>query len=361
MLTEQEIHTLVEFESHDAPVLTVYLNMAPQRRSDDAARTTLKSLLDHAESADPEDVRRVRQFLELGYTWKGRGVALVSCAKKDFWWAHNFSVPVEDQSFVSYRANVRQIADLLDKYQRYGVIQVDSNGGKLFRFNMGILEEADGYLGEIPSVDRQGSWATSRYRRFKKGHIAANMQELAEMAEEFYRLQPTRHLILSGTAKNVAQFKGLLSNGMRSLVVGEFSLKANAPLDAIRERAVEMMQDAAEADQLEVADEVVLRASRGDRAVVGLQRTLTAVQENRAEHVAVIGSFSQPAYRFVDSGLIVLEIDEKGELGSGRIQELPDAVESIIRRSLAQGIPVTILAQHKGLAKAGNVGALLRW
>lgn len=65
--------------------------------------------------------------------------------------------------------------------------------------------------------------------------------------------------------------------------------------------------------------------------------TLTAVQHGRAQHVVALADFSQHAYRFVDSGLIVLELSEEGDLASGRIQDLPDAVE-ILRRALAQSI-----------------------
>lgn len=361
MLSEQEIRTLAEFESHDTPVLSLYLNLSPQRRAADATRTALNSLLAHADGAAPQDVERIRTFVEMGYNWQGQGLALFSCAAKGFWFERSFQVPVEDQSFVSFRPNIRQIADLLDKYQRYGVIHVDASGGKLFRFSLGILEDADGYLGDIPSIEREGAWSTSNYRRFKKGHIAGNMQELAEMAEEFYRIAPTRHLILAGTDKNVALFKGLLSKRLRDMVVGEIPAKANAAPLTIREKAVEIMQHAAEADQLAVADEIVQRANRNERAVVGLTPTLTAVQENRAEHVAVIGAYAQPAYRFTDSGLIVLEVTEEGELGSGRIQALPDAVESVLRRALVQGIGVTILDEHSKLNKAGKIGALLRW
>jgi hypothetical protein len=48
-------------------------------------------------------------------------------------------------------------------------------------------------------------------------------------------------------------------------------------------------------------------------------------------------------------------------LGSGRVQELPNAVESVIRRAMTQGIGVTILDQHDGLTKLGKIAALTRY
>lgn len=361
MLTDVDIRTLVEFESHDAPVLTVYLNMDPSRRGADVYKLALRALLDKAEGAAAEDIKRVQNYVEMGYNWQGRGLVMVSCAGQNFWWARAFEVPVTDAAYVSFRANIRQLATLLDSYGRYGVIHVDSEGARLFVFNMGHLESADGYMGQEVKLHRAGGWAAARYQRHEKGTAHQNLQEVAEMAESFYRSADTRRLILAGTDKNVAQFRDLLSNRLRSMVVGSISVKSTAAPSEISDQALELVQKAEEEEDRRVADQILALANQGGNAVVGLERTLTAVQEMRAERVAVVGSFVQPAYRFVDSGLIVLEIQEDGVLGSGRIQELPDAVESVLRRALVQGIGVTVLDAHKGLEEAGSIGALTRY
>ena len=361
MLNDVDVRMLVEFESHDAPVLSVYLNMDPSRRAADAYKLALRSLLDNAEGAAAEDIKRVQNYVEMGYNWQGRGLVMFSCAGLNFWWARAFEVPVIDGAFVSFRPNIRQLATLLDSYERYGVIHVDSEGARLFVFNMGHLESADGYMGQEVKIHRSGGWAAARYQRHEKGMAHQNLQEAAEMAEAFYRSADTRRLILAGTEKNVAQFRDLLSNRLRSMVVGSISAKATASPAEIADQALQLVQKAEEDEDRRVADQILALANQGGNAVVGLERTLTAVQEMRAERVAVVGSFVQPAYRFVDSGLIVLEIHEEGELGSGRIQELPDAVESVLRRALVQGIGVTVLETHKGLEEAGSIGALTRY
>ena len=63
----------------------------------------------------------------------------------------------------------------------------------------------------------------------------------------------------------------------------------------------------------------------------------------------------------MDSGVVVTELSEEGDLASGRIQDLPDAVESTLRRALAQNIGVTLVDQHKELGQFGKIGALTRW
>ena len=102
-------------------------------------------------------------------------------------------------------------------------------------------------------------------------------------------------------------------------------------------------------------------AKEGGNAVLGLAETLTAVQQGRAAHVVALASYAHPAYRFVDSGYIVLELTEEADLQSGRVQNLPDAVESCLRRAIAQNIGVTVIDAHAGLEQAGKIGALTRY
>jgi peptide subunit release factor 1 (eRF1) len=361
MLTDVDVRTLVEFESHDSPVLSVYLNLDPQRRSSETYKLTLRNLLSKAENATAEDIKRIQNYVEMGYNRQGRGLVMFSCAAHDFWWAKSFAVPVQDSVLASFRPYVRQLAALVNTYERYGVIQVDSEGARLFIFHMGNLEAADGYLGEEVKLHKAGGWAAARYQRHEKGQAHQNLQEAAEMAESFYRKAETRHLILAGTDKNVAIFRELLSNRLRAMVVGSISMAATATAAEVREKAVEMALQASERNDVTIADEIVALAQSGGNAVTGLAETLTTVQNMRASHVAALNSYAQPAYRFVENGQIVLELSEEGELGSGRVQELPDAVDSVLRRAMAQGIGVTILDAHPGLERAGKIGALTRY
>jgi len=361
MLNDVDVRQAVEFESHIHPVLSIYLNVDPQQRTLDQYKLALRNLLGEAEEAAPEDIKRVQTYLETGYNRQGRGLILFSCAAEDFWWAHALQIPVEDSAWVSFRPYVRQLVMLLDNYERYGVIHVDQEGARLYLFNLGDLEAVEGMLGEEVKLHKAGGWSASRYQRHETEQARQNLQDAAEMAEDFYRRSNIRRLILAGTDKNIATFKALLSHRLRSIVVGQMSAQANATPAQIGEKALAVALKASHDEALALVDDVITGTRKGGNAILGLAETLTAVQEGRAQHVVTLADFAQPAYRFVDSGLILLELNEASELASGRVQALPDAVDSVLRRALAQGIGVTILDQHAELAAAGKIGALTRY
>lgn len=361
MLSQVDIQQAVEFEDHDYPVLSVYLNVDPQQRSVESYRLALRNLLNKADKAAKTDVERIQNYVEMGYNRQGRSLVLFSCAAADFWWAHSLQAPMADKAFVSYRPYIRPLATLLDTYERYGVIHVDQEGARLYVFHMGDLESADGYLGEEVKLHRAGGWSAQQYQRQEMQQARQNLQDAAEMAESLYRRTDTRRLILAGTEKTVARFKELLSHRLRSMVVGQINAGATASPATIRDEAQELVQKAADDEAQALTDQVITAAHKGGNAILGLAETLTAVQTGRAQHVVVLADYEQPAYRFVDSGYILLELNEQSELASGKVQSLPDAVDSVLRRALAQGIGVTILDRHPALAAAGKIGALTRY
>lgn len=362
MLTELAIRQAVEFQSHRHPVLSIYLNVDPHRRSAEKYKLALRGLLDKAEKADPEDRRRIQNFIEMGYNWQGRGIVIFSCAAENFWWAESLPVPVEDSVFVSFRPYVHQLATLLDAYARLGVIHVDQMGARLYLFHMGYLEAAEGFLGEEVRMHRAGGWAAQRYQRHEAETARQNLQDAAELAEEFYRQSDTRRLILAGTDKNVARFRDLLSHRLRTMVIGEISADANASPSDLQQRATDLARKEAERAGDELADVIVTAAHKGSNAVLGLAETLNAVQTGRAQHVVVLAGFSRPAFRFKNSGFVVLSKEEAAATGSTEeLDDLPDAVDSVLRRSLLNGVGVTVLADHPELMKSGKIGALTRY
>lgn len=362
MLTDFDVRQAVEFECRHHPVLSIYLNVDPHRRTPEEYKLALRGLLDRAQGADGEDLRRVQNYVEMGYNWQGRGLVLFSCAGQDFWWAKSLPVPVEDASFVSFRPYVHQLATLLDTYERLGVIQIDQMGARLYAFHMGNLEAVQGHLGEEVRTHRAGGWAAARYQRHEAETARQNLSEAAELAEKFYRQTHTRRLILAGTEKNVAQFRSMLSQRLRSLVIGEIAADANATPAELLVQVSELAHKAAKEEGKDLADQIVTAAHKGSNAVLGLADTLNAVQTGRAQHVVVLSNFSQPAFRYKDSKHVVLSQEEAEASGSSEeLETLPDAVDSVLRRSLLGGIDVTVLDEHTALAEAGKIGALTRY
>jgi len=149
VFTERDLSDLVEFRSDKVPVLSLYLNVDPTQQTTDQYKLVLRSLLkDAVGEAKPADIEAVERYFDFEYDWQGRGVVVFSCQGADFWRSYSLAVPVQNSAHVSHRPYIKPLTDVLDAYGRYGVILVDSEGSRMFLFNLGELVEATGTLGE---------------------------------------------------------------------------------------------------------------------------------------------------------------------------------------------------------------------
>ena len=94
MITDRELQELLGFSSPET-VLSVYLNMDPLEGNAEALKLRLRSMLEGVSL--PKDKAAVLDYFEHAREWKGRSVAIFSCAARDFFRAFPLAVTVRSQ------------------------------------------------------------------------------------------------------------------------------------------------------------------------------------------------------------------------------------------------------------------------
>ena len=342
MVADPDILRAISFSSDKDTVLSVYLNVDPQQRSPEQYRLALRTLFSSIGSAAADaaaaNISRIQEYLTVEYNRRGRGLVMFSCAATGFWWAHSFMAPLEDAILISHRPLVRPLASMLNTYARCGLVHLSRERARYYAFHLGMLDDA-------PEISVE----------------ALSLQQAAQLLDQVATRSATRRLLLAGTEENIALFRSQLSHRAAALVSGAFAADANATPATLGAAAMGLAHRAAQIDARTQADEILTAAHKKRNAVLGLAKTLTAVQEGRAQHVVMVEGFVQPAYRYRESGHIVLDLDDAEELGSGRMQALPDAVDSVLRHALVEGIDISIVAEHAALTAAGSIAARTRF
>src|SRR5512136_867803 len=187
MMQEQDLHELAELVSEDAPILSLYLHLDPQRRSADEIKLSLRRLLSQAAElgASPADVERIERFFEYEHDRQGRAVACFSCQAHKFWRGYPLLVPVPSTVHVGRRPYVKPLSDLWDNYGRFGVIMIDREGARLFIYHLGALEESTGTLGTEVKHHKQGGWAAQKLQRYEDQEAKHNLKDAAEWADAY--------------------------------------------------------------------------------------------------------------------------------------------------------------------------------
>lgn len=364
MFRETDLQELVEFDGHNSPVVSLYLNVDPRQRTTEEYKLALRRLLE--ETAIPTaDRERIERYVELEYDRQARGLVCFSCQEKGFWRAYTFQVPVEDAIMVDRRPLVRRLVEMIDTYGHLGVVAVDRQGARFFSFHLGVLEEATGMVGEEVRRHKQGGWAAQRYQRHEDETALANLREAVEQTERLARQYNWRRLVLAGTDANVARFQELLPASLQQLVVGTMPLELNASIQDVRDRAEAVALQARSATVLQLASDLVVAAAKGNNAVLGLGPTVEAIQSGRVYHLLFTENYEVEegrVRRCEHCGYLGTGDEEACPLCGGAYRPLPDAINTLARRTLAQGAQVTVLPPGNPLMVAGHpIGAFLRF
>ena len=365
MFGKKDLRELAQYRS-EGQVLSLYLSTDPTQHTTEEYKLALRQLLKEVEDqAAAQDVDAVERFMDFEYDWKGRGIAIFTCAKDDYWRQYSLAVPVESRVVVSNKPFVTPIAALWDTYSRFVVAMVDRQGARLLLFQMGELVTEEGMLGEQVRRLKDGGGSAAKGRRGgvdrREGEVATrNIKEAAELVVAFCEVYRPRNLLLAGAELILPQFKDNLPRVWADRVIGSFAADMAEGPNEIRDRAFAILEQVESERKKALADAVITAAAKGSNGVVRLGETLGTVHEGRVQTLVVAEGYRAPGYRCKGCGYITDQSMQECPFCGGDIQEILNAVEAAVSQVLELGARVEIVHGHKELNELG-IGALLRY
>jgi peptide chain release factor subunit 1 len=366
MLTETDLRELLNYQSHH-PVLSVYLNTEPSEGNADTYKLRLRTMLKEVNM--PKDVSAVERYFDHEYDRAGRSVVVFSCAPEEYFRSYSLAVPIRSRVRVGDHPHVKPLADLLDSYGGYGVALVDKQGARMFSFHLGELREQEGVMGEAVRHIKRGGASSVAGRR---GGVAGktkhaeevagrNMKEAAEFAAHFFADNNVRRVLIGGAESNVAPFRSQLPKAWQSLIVGTFPMSMTAGKDEVLERTMQIGREAERRRETELIKTLINNASKGRGGVVKLDDTLRSVHEGRVQSLVIREGYRAPGYCCQGCGYITGQQHKKCPFCGNTFEQIPDAVEMVVRKVMQQGGEVEVLHDDQNTERFGHIGAILRY
>lgn len=365
MFNENDLRELLDCNVPDS-VLSVYLNTDPSMGNADSYRLRLRNMLKEVDLE--EDIEAVERYMNTEYDWSGRGIAIFSCAKNDFFRAYPLAIPVHDMVQAGDFPSIKPLANLLENYGGYGVVLVDKQGARLFSFHLGELQEQEGVLGDSVKRMKRGGASSMGGRRGGGGKARAmdetierNMRDAAEFAVDFFEENDVRRVLIGGTDDNVALFRGLLPKAWQSLVVGTFAISMSASHAEVHAKALEIGQQADRKREMHILETLITNAAKGQGAVIGLEESLTAIAGGRVKTLVLVEDFHQPGFFCRDCGILTTTPSETCNGCGEVVDSVTDVVEAAIAATLRSGGEVEVIHHAEALAGEKKIGAILRY
>jgi hypothetical protein len=355
-----------------SPVVSVYLNTHwTDEHQRERARVFLKN-----------EIRRARvgatAELEADLTWverqgealveqsatcpNARAVALFACRSAGLREVLPLRARVDDFFVVAAAPHLRRLAALLEAAPRALIVFVDGVSARLVPLLADGLGEAVTLDGEVHGRHRQGGWhllAQSRYQRHiqeQRGHhFDAFAAALTELVDEL----GGERIVLAGSPRAVAVFRGHLERRIGRMVVGAVAGAAHEPIDVLVERAVELLGRRRADDEAAEVQEAVVEAAKGEAATAGVEATLDAAARGAVRRLYLLKTFHEDGMRC--SACDAIQPGGSGDcrVCGGDTQPL-ELGEALVERVVATGGSVDMV-EEPWLGRVEGVAALLRY
>jgi peptide subunit release factor 1 (eRF1) len=371
LLTPAQLRALARTESPDAPVLSFYLQLGPERRLGGAwhsfftslATATLKSIGDRRERrALGDELERVEEALNEELPELGRGVVFFVCRPLGLWSQIAVSVTLPDHLHLSRRPYVRPLVRTRDEHDRFVLALLSQEHSRFFISQIGQVEEVFEVKGQRVRRVQEEPAARDRGDFGMPEPIRREARVLAEVARLVLDQFEGRYLLISAPPEMRTAFEHDLPKAVRQHVGGEFSVDVHAGAAEVA-AAAEPAQRAIE-EREEVATLQRLSDAGPGAAAWDEPGAFHALWERRVLTLAVDDTFCKPGARCGACGRLRGTVASHcPACGSDATDAVDDVVELALEQALEQRAALELVrsgAARRLMTERGPIAALLR-
>jgi len=376
-ITWEQLRELAAFRAANGCAVSLYVSLDPSESpTAKHVETRVNSLLSEAErlfdgrktSLTHEqrqglkgDVERIRAWFDDGFERQGvRGVAVFAASLDSFWSTLSLPDAVADDVKLEAELYLAPLARLASRSGRTLVGVVGRERGEVYRLDGGQLVEIADQTTDVPGRHDQGGWSQARFGRHIDEIVERHWRRVAVTLDSCVRSLGSPRVVLVGAEDMRSDFEGLLSNEVRSCLIGWAAAEAHADapqiLEAVRP-VVDRWWGGKEAELLERWRE---EAGRNGRAATGWEQTLEAASDGRVELLLVQDGVDQPAYQCPACGRAQMS-NGSCPLDGTTMQSRDDGLDVAVHKTLTHGGTVHVIVDRRDLEPVGGLAALLRF
>jgi hypothetical protein len=363
----------------DAPVISVFVDLDPERFATAPARATqIRSLLDearreveHEEGLSHDelvglraDIERLEDYLlsrEPPYEGS-RALAVYCCGREELFEVVPMTRPVEGRVVVERTPYVEPLVRGANE-ERWCVALVNRRLGRILAGPADRLQEIRALSEDTHGQHDQGGWSQARYERSVEKETDDHLRHVAEVLYRRWRRERFQRLVLGGPTEIVPRLEGMLHEELRSrLIEGRLEVdveSANEP--QIEEALTPVVEEDARVRERQALDQMSAGVGAGGRGAGGAADVLAALNERRVGTLLLEEGFDGRGSRCATCRMLTLEAGDACPADGSELVEVEHLREAVVEAALEQGAEVLVVRRYADLGRFGGIGAVLRF
>lgn len=370
LLSPEHFRNLATLDTAGPPVVSLYLQLTPERRVGDAWQSAFSALrhqiqtMDEAARASVKgDLEDVKRALEHQLPELGRGAAFFACRERGIWRQIALPVALPDRIQIGPRPYLRPLLRSWGRSDRMLLAVLSREQSRFLVSHLGAVEEIYRVKGQ-----RIRGLLTDRVPRDRRDALANQLMRdeakaLASMAEIIGREFETSHILLCAPPDMGAAFRNHLSKDVLSRL-GMFEASVHASPAEIGAAAAALQEQLKAREERELVHR--LREASPVAVSTGVQETLDCLSEGRVVTLVADEGYAADGRRCRQCECLfeATQLSKCPVCGETDWERIDDLVEAALQQALERGAQIAFVrhpACRSALAEKAPLQALLRY
>jgi peptide subunit release factor 1 (eRF1) len=376
MITREALRELASFNSPEQSCVSFYfqpLRPRDQSHRDEAIliKDILKQAQREAERAGRKGAARgdLERIITLAETLNGnhsRAKAIFACEARGIW--REFDLPARlarTEVLINRRFHLRPMAPLLAE-PRGCVAVIDRKRARLFDVWMDDVKQVDDFTDLIPRAGRSDGFAgyeAGHNDRHIDNHAMRHYQNVCERLLRLYANGNGFDRLLLGCRDEVwGEIEPHFHAYLRAGLLGHTNLDvATVTPEQVREAAERAVGEDTASRLTGLLREVIGGAQSNGRGALGLRHVLSSLERGEVQAVVIGSNLQGTVVECTHCGHLDTRVVKDCAVCGQPTQEIEDVADALITQAMRNSAEIVYVTDDDTLAKAGGVGALLRF
>lgn len=368
MLHEIDLRALTDLAATERGWLTFYLDGSDDPseldRRGDRIRTTLEEDDEDDDAVSfEENIGRIRQWLEdhPPEADENRSTVVFACWANDQTIGYTLDVSLSTRLRIGPGPFVRPIAEAQEEYEPFLVVVSDNHRTRIYTVTADEVEEEKRLRGKVKNRVKKGGWSQARYARRREKQIERYVDDISDHLGRIASEGGAERIVLLGSDETLRELSGALPNELEEKVIGRGSVDDMEDVDQIVADAYEIFWETEREEERSLWKRIKAEVASDGLGVLGAKEVLDALKLGRVDEMLVTRDATASGTRCrACRNQFAETVDTCPACESQDVYE-SNLIEALVEECERTGAAVEFSDPIKGLTKAGDVAAHLRY
>jgi len=349
--TVRELSEVYDAESDDTFV-SLYFSEGLDTKFVERRKKAISSIL-KGELLD--NFKKSMENIESELKHKTQGsIAVFASSKNNFLKSIILPVKVENTLIVDSSPYLRPFARLLDEWESFNLVLVNSNSAKIFSVSFGEIQGSKSLSADIMNKHKKGGCSQARFNRLRRGAIHSFLTEVVEELEK----RADKQIIVAGpgTAKN--QFIEMLPKNIQDKILDVVDIDIQDENKLLKE-SIHLISEKEKRESSETVKHLKQEILKDGLAVYGAEETMNAVKNGQVELLIIEKDFKLPGWICEHCQIIGEGSEAKCPHCGNKISQV-DVLEEILEFAERTDAEIEFTDDEE-IRDLGHIGGILRY